>query len=119
MFSKKRDNLESIINLYIESPKQSLQNLNVIYNNYQTFLINKKKKEAREAEKRGYKMKYEQKIKMTETEEVPKSQRILNKNNVRQLRILTKYLITYLILILIALCIYIFTMLFCDVYFTK
>jgi hypothetical protein len=119
MFSKKIDNLESIINLYIESPKQSLQNLNVIYNNYQTFLINKKKKEAREAEKRGYRMKYEQKIKMTETEEVPKSQRILNKNNVRQLRILTKYLITYLILILIALCIYIFTMLFWDGYFTK
>ena len=119
MFSKKIDNLENIINLYIESPKESLQNLSDIYNNYQTFLINKKKKEAREAEKRGYRMKYEQKIKMTETEEVPKSQRILNKNNVRQLRILTKYLITYLILILIALCIYIFTMLFWDGYFTK
>ena len=78
MFSKKIDNLENIINLYIESPKESLQNLSDIYNNYQTFLINKKKKEAREAEKRGYRMKYEQKIKMTETEEVPKSQRILN-----------------------------------------
>ena len=56
---------------------------------------------------------------MTETEEVPKSQRILNKNNVRQLKILAKYLITYFVLILIALFIYIFTMLFWDSYFKK
>ena len=67
MFSKKIDNLESIINLYNESPKQPLQNLTDIYNNYQQFLIIKKKKEAREAEKRGYKMKYEQKVDMDET----------------------------------------------------
>ena len=119
MFSKKIDNLESIINLYNESPKQPLQNLTDIYNNYQQFLIIKKKKEAREAEKRGYKMKYEQKIDMDETEEVPKSQRILNKKNVRQLKILGRYLITYLILIIIATFIYIFSMLYWDNYFNK
>ena len=118
MFSKKIDNLENIIDLYNESPKQSLQNLSDIYNNYQTFLITKKKKEAREAEKRGNRMKYEQNIKITETEEVPKSQRILDKNNVRELKILNKYLITYLVLILIAIFIYIFTMLYWDSYFT-
>ena len=119
MFSKKIDNLESIINLYNESPKQPLQNLTDIYNNYQQFLIIKKKKEAREAEKRGYRMKYEQKIDMDETEEVPKSQRILNKKNVRQLKILGRYLITYLILIIIATFIYIFSMLYWDNYFNK
>ena len=119
MFSEKLDNLESIIKLYNESPKQSLQNLNNIYNNYQQFLINKKRKEAREAEKRGYKMKYDQSIQLQESEEVPKSQRILNKDNVGQLQILNKYLITYIALILVAICTYIFTMLFWDDYFKK
>ena len=119
MFSKKIDNLENIINLYNESPKQPLQNLTDIYNNYQQFLIIKKKKEAREAEKRGYKMKYEQKVDMDETEEVPKSQRLLNKKNVRQLKILGRYIITYLILIIIAIFIYIFTMLYWNNYFKK
>ena len=119
MFSKKIDNLENIINLYNESPKQPLQNLTDIYNNYQQFLIIKKKKEAREAEKRGYKMKNEQKVDMDETEEVPKSQRLLNKKNVRQLKILGRYIITYLILIIIAIFIYIFTMLYWNNYFKK
>ena len=64
-------------------------------------------------------MKYEQKIDMDETEEVPKSQRILNKKNVRQLKILGRYLITYLILIIIATFIYIFSMLYWDNYFNK
>ena len=117
MFSEKIDNLETIIKLYNESPKQSLHNLNYIYNNYQQFLINKKKKETREAEKRGYKMKNEQKIKIKETEEVPKSQRLLNKRNVRKMQILNKYLITYIAIILIAILLYIFTTLYWEGFF--
>ena len=117
MFSEKIDNLETIIKLYNESPKQSLHNLNYIYNNYQQFLINKKKKETREAEKRGHKMKNEQKIKIKETEEVPKSQRLLNKRNVRKMQILNKYLITYIAIILIAILLYIFTTLYWEGFF--
>ena len=116
-FSEKIDNLESIIILYNESPKPNLRNINDIYNNYQQYLINQKKKEAKEAEKKGYKMKYEQKMK--ESEEVPKSQRILNKKNVRQLKILNKYIITYSSLILIAIFIYIFTMIVWNSFFSK
>ena len=69
------------------------------------------------AEKRGYRMKYEQKMK--ESEEVPKIQRILNKTNVRQLKILNKYIITYLSLILIAILIYVFVMILWNSFFTK
>ena len=117
MFSEKIDNLENIIKLYNESPRQYLRKINDIYNNYQQYLINKKKKEAKDAEKKGYKMRYEQKMK--ESEEVPKSQRILNKKNVRQLRILNKYIITYSSLILIAIVIYIFVMILWSRFFVK
>ena len=122
MFSEKIDNLEVIINLSNESPKQCLRNLNSLYSNYHQFLINKRKKEAREAEKKGHQMnnKSEQKSKkINQSEEVPKSQRILNTGNVRNLRILTKYFIIYIILILSAIALYIFTMLFWYSFFSK
>ena len=122
MFSEKIDNLESIINLSNESPKQSLRNMSSIYNNYQQYLINKKKKEARDAEKKGYKMntKNEQKSKkIKESEEVPKNQRIVNTSNVRSLRLLTKYFIIYIILILSAIVLYILSMIFWYSYFSQ
>ena len=121
MFSEKIDNLEIIINLSNESPKQCLRNLNTIYTNYHQYLINKRKKEARDAEKKGYKLnnKNEQKAKiMNQQEEVPKNQRIVNTGNVRSLRLLTKYFIVYLILILSAVALYALIMFIWFSFFT-
>ena len=47
MFSEKIDNLENIIKLYNESPRQYLRNINDIYNNYQQYLIKKKRKKQK------------------------------------------------------------------------
>ena len=115
-FGEKIDNLEYIINLSSESPKKFLININHIYNNYQQFLINKRRKEVRDAEKKGYKLKYE-KLKLKDSEEVPKNQMILTSKNVRNLKILNKYFIIYFSLILIAICLYLFMIFFWNDYF--
>ena len=102
MFSRKLDNLETIIQLYNGDPIQALHNLNNIYNEYQQYLTTKNKNEAIEMAKRGFRKMSEEDNKKNEIYNIPKNQRIINKKEIRNLNIVNKYLIIFYIILIIA-----------------
>ena len=117
--SVKMNNLDSIITLYNESPRQYLRHLSDIYNKYQQFIVNQKKQEAKELENKGYKLKYEQKKDSMKLDEIPKRYKIINRGNVRNLKILHTYFIIFIALVIIAIWIYVYILLYWQNFFEK
>ena len=54
-FSKKIENLETILQFYNADPVKAVQNLNLIYNEYQQNLTSKNKNNANDMSKKNYK----------------------------------------------------------------
>ena len=91
-----------ILQLYNE-PLKALQRINKIYNDYQQYLNTKNKNEALELGKRGYRKNVEEENKKDDIYNVPKNQRIINKNEIKNLKIVNKYLVIFYLIILITL----------------
>jgi len=105
-FTKKLDNLEIILQLFNE-PLKAINKLTKLYTEYQQYLTTKNKNEAMEMGKRGYRKNMEEENKKNEMYNVPKNQRIINKNEIKNLKIVSKYLIVFYISVFIALIIYV------------
>ena len=54
-FSKKIENLQSILQFDINDPIKGVQNLSNIYSDYQTYLTSKNKSNSADANKKAYK----------------------------------------------------------------
>ena len=80
-FSKKIENLQSILQFDINDPIKGVQNLNNIYNDYQTYLTNKNKSNAVDANKKNYKKLIDDN-KKNELDNIPKNERIMTKKDV-------------------------------------
>ena len=105
-FTKKLDNLEVILQLFNE-PLKAVNKLTKLYTEYQQYLTNKNKNEAMEMGKRGYRKNIEEENKKNEMYNVPKNQRIINKNEIKNLKIVSKYLIIFYLSVLITILIFI------------
>ena len=96
-FTQKIENLETILQIYNGDPVKAIQNLTFIYNNYQQYLTKQNKNKAIYMNKRSYK-KVSTK---NEYENIPKSQKIVNRRDIRNLELTTKYLISIIIVLLL------------------
>jgi len=99
-YLKKIENLEIVLEFYNENPIDAIQNINKIYNNYQQYLNSKNKNKANNTNKKNYKKPLEE----NELEHIPKTQRILTRNNIKKLNITFKYFFSFF-------CIFIFSLL--------
>jgi hypothetical protein len=93
-FSKKMDNLETILQFYNDDPVKAVQNLNYIYSDYQQFLTSKNKNNAIDMNKKNYKKIIEEN-KKNELDNVPKNQRIINRKDVKSLGITFIFIFMY------------------------
>ena len=105
-FTKKLENLEIILQLFNE-PLKAINKLTKLYTEYQQYLTAKNKNEAMEMGKRGYRKNIEEENKKNEMYNVPKNQRIINKNEIKNLKIVSKYLIIFYISVMVAILIFI------------
>ena len=101
VFSKKLNNLRTILEFYNEDPLKAIKNLNEIY---QQFLNSKSKNNAIDINKKKFKNSEENK--KNELDNVPKNQRIFNKKDIRNLGINFIFLLS--IYIYIIACLYTF-----------
>ena len=108
MFNKKLNNLEIIIQLYNGDPLKALQNLIILYNDYQQKLTTKNKSEAIEMAKRGYRKNSEEGSKKNDIYNIPKNQRIINRKEIRKLNIASKYLIIFYIILVVTIILFTF-----------
>ena len=116
-FSKKIDNLEIVLELYKSSPLEAIQNLNILYNDYNQYLMNKNKAGMVDSNKKGLnKRNTEVKKGM---DDIPKDQQIISRKDIDKLKINNKYEYILFLMVSIILIIYcIFTYLWID-YFSK
>ena len=117
IFTKKLDNLEIILQLYKGDPLQAVQKLNIIYNEYQQHLTTKNKNEAIEMSRKGYRKNSEDETKKDEIDNIPKNQRIINKKEIRDLNVVSKYFIFFYIVLLITLILYVILLILWINYF--
>ena len=93
-FSKKIENLETILQFYNSDPVKAVQNLNTLYNDYQQFLTSKNKNNAIDMNKKNYKKIIEE-DKKNELDNVPKNQRIITRKDVKSLGITFIFIFMY------------------------
>jgi len=105
-FSKKIDNLQSILQFDINDPIKGVQNLNNIYSDYQAYLTIKNKSNPVDANKRGYK-KLINDNKKNELDNIPKNERIMTRKEVIDLGITFIYRFIFYFNFLIFIIIYI------------
>ena len=117
-FSKKIENLESILQFYNIDPIKSVKNLNSIYNDYQEFLTIKNKNNANEMNKKNYNKAMED-DKKNELDNVPKNQRIITRKDVKTLGITFKYIFLFYINIVIVIGLYTMIVILWTNYFSK
>ena len=118
MFTKKLDNLEIILQIYNGNPLSALQTLNNLYNEYQC-LMSKNKNEAMENGKRGYRKNIEEERKKSQIYNIPKNKRIINKKEIKNLKIVNKYLIIFYIFFFISIILYIILNIYWFEYYDK
>ena len=107
-FSNKIENLEIILESHKSSPLETEQNLNIIYNEYNQFLINKKnfnKRNSLEEEK--------------DVNDIPKNQQMITIKDINRLDISNKYHIILIILVVIIIIIYACFLFMWIEYFSK
>jgi len=95
---KKIENLEIILEFYNENPIDAIQNINKIYN-YQQYLISKNKNKTNDTNKNNLQKALEE----NELDQVPKTQRILTRNNIKKLNITFKYIFSFFCIFIFAL----------------
>ena len=111
-FNKKIDDLEIILELYKGNPLDAVQDLNVIYNEYNQFITNKNKANIHDLGKKSLNKK-------NEDVNYLKKQQMITQKDIVNLNLNKKYLYTLLVLIIIVLIIYFcFLFLWMD-YFSK
>ena len=115
-FSKKLDNLESILQFYNSDPVKGVQNLNSLYSNYQQYL-SLKNKNTSEMNKKNYKKIEENK--KNELDDIPKNQRIVTKKDVKSLGITSIYIIVYYTNLILILALFILLLLLWIDYFNN
>ena len=118
IFTKKIDNLEIVLELYKSSPLEAVQNLNILYNDYNQYLINKNRIALIESNKKNLNKK------ITETKkgmgEIPKEQQIISRKDIYKLKINNKYEYVLFLIIAVVLIIYgTFLFLWIDYFSTK
>ena len=84
-FTQKIENLETILQFYNGDPLKAVINLNGIYSKYEQFMKSKNKN-SNENNQKKYKN-YDDKDKKDELDNVPKNQRIVNKQDIKRLGI--------------------------------
>ena len=117
-FSKKIENLKSILQFDINDPIKGVQNLNNIYSDYQTYLTNKNKKNVSDANKKNYKN-LTNDNKKNEFDNIPKNERIMTKKDVLSLGITFIYRFIYYFNFLMFVIFYILLLLIWTNYFTQ
>ena len=116
IFSKKIDNLETILQFYDSDPIMAVQNLNSIYSKYQKFLTQKNKNKASVKKKKNYKEIIDEN-KKNELDDIPKNQRILTRKDIKNLNITFIYEFIYFFNFAIILAIYILLLILWINYF--
>ena len=117
LFKKKLDNLEIMLQLNNEETLKSIINLTNIYNDYQLYLSKKNKNEAKEMGKRGYRKNMDESKKKDEFENIPKNQRIVEKNKIRKFYNAYIYILMNLLIIFITIIFYIILLILWINYF--
>ena len=117
-FSKKIENLETILQFDINDPNKGVQNLNNIYSDYQAYLSTKNKRNAAETNIKNYK-KLIKDNKKNELDDIPKNERIMTKKDIIALGITSIYRSIYYFNFLILIIFYIFLLVIWKNYFTK
>ena len=111
-FNKKINNLEVILELYKGNPLDAIQDLNIIYNEYNTHITNKSKVNIHDLNKKN--------LKNNEDDNFLKHQQKITKKDIVNLNLNNKYLYIIFFLIIIILIIYfIFLFLWEDYFFKK
>ena len=95
-FSKKIENLENLLDFNNYDPIEAMKNLNNLYTNYQQFLTskNKNKNNVNVMNKKNYKKMIDEN-KKNELDDIPKNQRIMTKEEVKDLGITYLYKLIY------------------------
>ena len=117
-FSKKIENLETIIKIYKNDPVIAVQNLSNIYNDYQQYLAIKNKNNPNEINKKGYKKISNIENKKNEMDNIPKNQRIVTIKDIRNLGLTYYYLISFYIILFLFIGSYIYLTIFWVKYFS-
>ena len=117
IFTQKIENLEEILQVYNGRPVKAVQNLTSLYNKYQQYLTEKKKNNANDLYKKSYKKISNNENKKNEMDDVPKNQRIVNRNDIRNLYITFKYLLSIFIILLLIIGSFIFLIMLWKKYF--
>jgi hypothetical protein len=118
IFTKKIDNLEIVLELYKSSPLEAIQNLNILYNDYNQYLINRNKLAMMDSNKKSL-------IKMNSDsnkgmEEIPKEQQIISRKDIDKLKINSKYEYVLFLMLAVILIIYLtFLFLWVDYFSLK
>ena len=97
-FTKKIDNLEIVLELYKSSPLEAIQNLNILYNDYNQYLINKNKTALMESNKKNLNRKSTELKKGMD--KIPKDQQIISRKDIDKLKINNKY--EYVLFLMVA-----------------
>ena len=117
-FSKKIENLETILQFYNSDPVKAVQNLNSLYNDYQQFLTSKNKNNAIDMNKKNYKKIIEE-DKKNELDNVPKNQRIITRKDVKSLGITFIFIFVFYLIMISVLGFYILLIVLWTNYFKQ
>ena len=100
IFLKKIEILQIILQIYNGDPIKAVQNLNSIYYDYQQYLTTQNKNiNMSDINKKGYKKISNFENKKNEMDNIPKNQIIITKKNIRNLHIITYYLISFILIL--------------------
>ena len=110
-FNKKINNLEIILELYKGNPLDAIQDLNVIYNEYNAYITNKNKVNIHDVNKKN--------LKKSEDDNFFKHQQKITQKDIVNLNLNKKYIYFLFFLILIVLLIFFFFIFLWDDYFLK
>ena len=104
-FTKKMENLEIILELYKSNPLEAIQSLNLLYNEYNQYLINRNKNALMDSNKKNLNKRNSQEFKKG-MDDIPKNHQIISIRDINKLNINNKYEYTLIIMILIILIIF-------------
>ena len=116
-FTQKIENLETILQFYNGDPLKAVINLNGIYSKYEQ-LMKTKNKNSNENNQKKYKN-YLDKDKKNELDNVPKNQRIVNKDDIKRLGISFVFICIFYFYLLLCIVLFIILMILWSNYFSK
>ena len=117
-FAKKIENLENLLEFNIYDPIEVMKKLNNLYINYQQFLTTKNKNKNMKISKKNYKKMIDEN-KKNELDDIPKNQRIMSKEEVKELGITYIYKLVYFISVIIYIFSYIVLLYIWTNYFSQ